>query len=172
LFGARSAGSPFHAYTPGRFRQRLDLRTRTYAVEPGRRVTDTWDLAGFEGNRYHLCIGGPNGFFRELIGSAGDPLVDVRCRYEKGDLTVVVTNRHANSDYRVVLVDHMQNERASSAVARAGKPQTILLRLAKTFSWYDFTVTIAGADGFARRCAGRVETGRAGYSDPAMGRMV
>ncbi|MEI9973525.1 MAG: phospholipase C, phosphocholine-specific [Ignavibacteriota bacterium] len=178
-FGARSAGSPFHAYAPRQFRQRVDLRTRTYAVEPGHRVTDTWAIDGFEAGRYHLCVCGPNGFFREWRGSAGDPALDVRCEYVRGqgsgltgDLAVEVVNRHASSEYRVVLVDHMQKGSATTTAVRAGKHGTIPMLLVKTFSWYDFTVTVAGADGFVRRCAGRVETGREGYSDPAMGRVV
>jgi hypothetical protein len=36
--------------------------------------------------------------------------------------------------------------------------------------WYDFNVTIAGVDPFLRRLAGRVETGKSGFSDPVMGR--
>ena len=52
---------------------------------------------------------------------------------------------------------------------KPGERKPITLKLAKSFSWYAFTVTITGSDVFARRCAGRVETGSAGYSDPAMG---
>ena len=35
--------------------------------------------------------------------------------------------------------------------------------------WYDFTVTVKGLPGYSRRFAGRVETGEATISDPAMG---
>jgi phospholipase C len=35
--------------------------------------------------------------------------------------------------------------------------------------WYDFVVTCDADPGFYRRLAGRVETGRHGVSDPAMG---
>ena len=37
--------------------------------------------------------------------------------------------------------------------------------LAESFGWYDFTVE---ASNFARRFAGRMETGRDGFSDPAL----
>ncbi|MDR6292391.1 MULTISPECIES: phospholipase domain-containing protein [Inquilinus] len=36
---------------------------------------------------------------------------------------------------------------------------------ADSAGWYDFTIA---ADGFERRFAGRLETGRPGVSDPAM----
>jgi phospholipase C len=45
------------------------------------------------------------------------------------------------------------------------------MALVKSHYWYDFSVTIAGADGFLRRFAGRVETGKSGFSDPLMGRL-
>ena len=178
-FGARSAGSPFHVYTPGNFRNHLDLRTRAYAVEAGKRVADEWSLDGFDNGRYRLCVCGPNGFFREFAGSAADPQLEIDCEYARassgklsGDLAVVVNNRSADSDYYFTVTDHMRRDDASTAVARAGTKATKLLRLAKTFSWYDFTLTVRGFGQFGRRCAGRVETGRAGYSDPTMGRVL
>jgi phospholipase C len=42
------------------------------------------------------------------------------------------------------------------------------LPLAASHAWYDFSVAVDGATDFARRFAGRVETGKAGSSDPAM----
>jgi phospholipase C len=42
--------------------------------------------------------------------------------------------------------------------------------LGASHQWYDFNIAIAGADRFLRRFAGRVEIGKNGFSDPAMGR--
>ena len=81
VFGDKSAGSPFHVYVPGTFRGQANLRTRAYSVAAGKQVTDTWDMEGFENGNYHLCICGPNGFLRELAGSAQDPPIDVSCEY-------------------------------------------------------------------------------------------
>ena len=36
-------------------------------------------------------------------------------------------------------------------------------------AWYDFTVTLDGDDSYARRFAGRIETGQPSVSDPEMG---
>jgi phospholipase C len=44
--------------------------------------------------------------------------------------------------------------------------------VSKQFGWYDFTVTVDGSKIFARRYAGRVETGESGFSDPFMGRTI
>jgi len=176
LFGTRSAGAPFHVYTPGQFRGRADLRTRSYALEPGTKLTDTWDLAGFEQGRYHLCVCGPNGFLRELTGTAGDPPVEVHCEYEchgpnqpTGNLALVVRNLDPTVTQRIHLLNHMYKGKNSSAVVRPGAETRVLLRLGRSFSWYDFTLRVKGSENFGRRCAGRVETGRAGYSDPIMG---
>ena len=47
-----------------------------------------------------------------------------------------------------------------------------IIDLNKSSGWYDFTVKITGHDIFERRYAGRVETGKPGISDPAMGRVI
>jgi phospholipase C len=38
--------------------------------------------------------------------------------------------------------------------------------------WYDFTLRVTELAGFTRRFAGRMETGKASISDPAMGAMA
>jgi phospholipase C len=48
----------------------------------------------------------------------------------------------------------------------------IIIDLTKSMGWYDFTLKVSGANGFEKRFAGRVETGKAGYTDPFMGRLV
>jgi phospholipase C len=175
-FGARSAGSPFHVYTPGSFHGQLNLRTRAYAVAAGRSVNDTWDLDGFENGVYHLCICGPNGFLRELAGNADDPQIEVHCEYVRkspaqltGDLKVVLTNRSRERSYELRIADRAYGSGDRTASVRPGGRAAIALRLADSHSWYDFTLTVSGAQRFWRRCAGRVETGRPGFSDPAMG---
>jgi phospholipase C len=50
----------------------------------------------------------------------------------------------------------------------AGASRSMVLHLGRSHQWYDFGVTIAGAGRYLRRYAGRVETGKAGVSDPAM----
>jgi phospholipase C len=50
----------------------------------------------------------------------------------------------------------------------AGSSHVLALRLGRSHQWYDFNVTVAGASHFLRRYAGRVETGKSGFSDPAM----
>ena len=178
VFGARSAGSPFHAYVRGPFQRSAELRTRAYAVEAGKRVQDAWEIDGFTSGVYHLCVCGPNGFLREFAGRPDDPEMDVRCEYTRrtpaeitGDLTVVVANRHGNSSYAVELVDHMYHGKSQQVTVAPGKEKSLQLALAKSFSWYDFAIRVNGSETYLRRCAGRAETGEIGYSDPVMGRL-
>ena len=74
-------------------------------------------------------------------------------------------------DYNIQISDHSYKTGNHSLAVKRGKIQSITLNLKHSFEWYDFSVTIVGAAEFERRYAGRVETGKMGFSDPAMGRV-
>ncbi|MGH9666025.1 MAG: alkaline phosphatase family protein, partial [Bryobacteraceae bacterium] len=169
VFGKESAGSPFHVYTPGSFRNRINLRTRAYAVLAGGRLTDLWELAGFESGVYHLRVCGPNGFFREFTGSAADPQLEMQCEYARGGIEIQVTNR--GPACTVHIADEAYQSGARSIDVAAGAKQSLVLQLQRSFGWYDISAAVAGYETFGRRYAGRVETGESGFSDPAMGRV-
>ena len=57
--------------------RRGQCRARAYAVVPGDRIADAWALADFPNGTYHVCVHGPNGFFREFRGTADDPAVAI-----------------------------------------------------------------------------------------------
>jgi phospholipase C len=164
------AGSPFHVYAPGKYRDEPKLRTRAYAVAAGQRLTDSWELAGFPNGSYHLCICGPNGFLREFAGTASDPRVTVQCEYTAGDFEVHVANP-TNRPVNLALKDHGYKGADRTLLVEPGQDRKLTVPLAQSHHWYDLTVTIAGAEPFLRRFAGRVETGRSGFSDPVMGRV-
>ena len=65
-FGKAAAGAPFHVYTPAKFRGDVKLRTRAYAVASGDRLTDAWELRGFE-SRPTVCVfAGRTDFYASL----------------------------------------------------------------------------------------------------------
>jgi phospholipase C len=69
----------------------------------------------------------------------------------------------------VWIADHAYNgEYPLRALAR-GEQTVVTLPLAKSQGWYDFSVRVKGHDGFEKRFAGRIETGRDSISDPYMG---
>ena len=69
------------------------------------------------------------------------------------------------------IADHGYGMAARPLTVRPGGEKSVRLRLAKSSFWYDFSVAVAGAAGYGRRFAGRVETGKPGSSDPLMGRV-
>ena len=167
-FGEASAGAPFHVYTPGKFRGRIELRTRAYAVSAGQRLTDTWEIAGFEGGKYHLRVSGPNGFFREFAGTENDPPIDIRCQYLRtGDVELHVSSR-MQAPCNLNVTDLAYKSGNHPMLLAAGASRSLILRLGRSHQWYDFNVTVAGESHYLRRYAGRVETGKSGFSDPAM----
>jgi len=191
VFGKSAAGSPFNVYAPGKYLQSengqpvfRDVRTWAFAVRPAGQLTSAWPLEEFENNIYHLRVYGPNGFFREFKGSADDPPVDVNCDYQRtpsnklaltGNMEILLSN-HGETTFSVEITD---NAYGTAAIKKDLHPVSgrsgrliIPLNLSKQFGWYDFTIKLTGSDSFERRYAGRVETGKAAYSDPFMGRTV
>ncbi|MEP7259378.1 MAG: phospholipase C, phosphocholine-specific, partial [Flavitalea sp.] len=122
VFGAQSAGSPFNVYAPGKYlaehengqRSFEPLRTWAYAVKAGDKLFDAWPLNEFDQEQYHLCVYGPNGFFREFKGNASDPSVDIQVGYtsEKkdakklsGNVDIILAN-HGKSSFDIEIKDN------------------------------------------------------------------
>jgi phospholipase C len=181
VFGSRAAGAPFKVYAPQGYVARGGKgyeadRTWDYAVTPGGELKDEWPLANFEGDHYLLRVYGPNGFFREFAAGKTDADFPVGCEYERSRL--LKTRLTGNVEVRIpalaqaYTVEITDNAYGNAAVARKTGPaaQTVVLNLKKSHGWYDFTVRVKELPSFSRRYAGRVETGKDSYSDPAIGR--
>ena len=154
-----AAGAVFHVYD----RNRLDLAPRRYTVEAGRRLTGTWD-----GADHDLWVLGPNGFHRRFVGK-GAPAVATSLRRDrrKGALVVEVRNASEGTQ-RLRLAPVAYAHRGWTVDLKPGATASRRWDLAKTGHWYDFDATLDGYNGYRRRFAGRLETGRASTSDPAM----
>ncbi|MBS1532519.1 MAG: phospholipase C, phosphocholine-specific [Bacteroidetes bacterium] len=183
VFGSKTAGAPFNVYAPGNVRQ-LDgsmapLRAWAYAVKPGDMVSDAWHLGDFEKSHYHLRVYGPNGFYREFKGNSQDPEVEIVFEPQKdasgkkltGNALVKITN-YSRQQQQLSLVDNAYNSGKQLKSTGAGKTATVTLDLSKNHNWYDVSINVQGHDSFAKRFAGRIETGMATFSDPFMGRVV
>jgi phospholipase C len=161
----KSAGSPFNAYLG-----KGQMTARSYAVKAGDSLSDTWDLATFEGGKYHLRVDGPNGFLREFLGDAGDPRLEIEIAYGKsGNLEIRVANR-AEKSLKIEVQDNAYGSGVKSKVVAAGGSAVLEISTKGSFGWYDVSLGIDGVSGFGRSFAGRVETGKWSRSDPAMGR--
>jgi len=190
IFGAHAAGSPFNIHLPGKYAVVKEpgkvvfenVGSRSYAVAAGDAVADSFPLLAFENGLYHLRTYGPNGFFRECRGNAGDPNLVVRCEYERspgkekvatGNLLLSIENNDSEKSYQIEIRDHAYKaEPIRKNLAPGKKSLSVVINLGKSFGWYDLGISANGFENFERRYAGRVETGKEGFSDPAMGRMV
>jgi phospholipase C len=180
FFGELSAGSPFHVYAPGKYKNE-DVRTWAYAVAVGDELKDIWALDDFENGNYHLRVYGPNGFFREFRGNKKDPVIDVMMKYEQkndkpsGNIIFQVINKDKQPQIISIADNSYKTGTKERSIGRNGSRDSILeiaLDTGKSFGWYDFSVKIKGNSSYGRRYAGRVETGMAGKTDPLMGRLV
>lgn len=154
LFGKQAAGAPFTVYG-----EKMEIRN--YAVKAGDSLTDEWDATS-----YTLKVHGPNGFYREMKGSENDPLLDVIL-----DQAILNFNNHSKEAYTVEIKDISYKGKSRQVKVEAGKKMAVPLKLDSSFGWYDLEIKVQGAENFARRYAGHVETGKPSFSDPLMGRI-
>jgi phospholipase C len=183
VFGKQAAGSPFTVYAPGRFTEKgaEDIsRNWGFAVKAGDSLTYTWPLQAFDNDQYHLRLYGPNGFYREYKGNAIDPELEVRVEYElgakthkpTGNIRLYLVNTPAQKAVQVTIKDNAYKKKDIVRQIAKGGSDALMLSLRDSHGWYDFSITINGADAFEKRYAGRVETGKESFSDPYMGRMI
>ncbi|WP_461107180.1 phosphocholine-specific phospholipase C [Spirosoma koreense] len=172
VFGKQALGAPFqvYQYLPN------DVAIRSYTVMAGDELRDTWPVQA----PFHVCIHGPNGFFRECKGGHTVPAVLVFCGYEQdakkqytGNVLVKLTNTDPKRTYSVQLTDNAYHAKPQSRLLEKagtkGAQTTLILNLANSHNWYDFSVKVADFAEYEQRYAGRVETGKASFSDPVLG---
>jgi len=174
-FGDRTVGSPFTAYVHGKERT-----IRNYAVAAGDQLTDAIPLTLFEDGQYDLRVHGPNGFYRRFAGGKVDQPLIFNLDYEfgpGGQLTGRVLLRVINTDgrrgYKIQIRDNAYGAKLVTREVKAGGSEggspSIVLDVRANSGWHDYSISVEGAEGYERRYAGRVETGKDSISDPAMG---
>ena len=162
IFGERAVGAPFMVYVHGR-----EVKVRNYAVKAGDALTDSFSP---EDGKYDLRLYGPNGFYRGFRGSGQGPWVTIALEYSSSKLRLVLQNPGLDSTFKLIIQDNAYGAKTVTQLVPPGSGKHFLAmeKLAPQ-GWYDFSVTVPGFEGFERRYAGRVETGKDGVSDPAMG---
>jgi phospholipase C len=169
LFGQKAVGSPFTVYAAAPY-MKESLREWSYAVGAGEKINDVWPIEDFENGAYHLNVHGPNGFFREFRGDKNNPALLINCTYAQGVVHVNLVKTNATHKYTIELSDHSYKSDTKTTVLQSGVLSgTVQIDTSKSFGWYDFSVKVNGNALFEQRYAGRVETGKPGKSDPAMG---
>ena len=165
-----SQGAVFHVYD----QNNLAAIPRRYVVEAGKQISDNW--VPMTTGAYDLWVLGPNGFHRHFTGNAmkvaaaAQPNPDVSVAYDTAGKQLVVTLTNSGVMPAVFTVtSNAYGPVAATTVTVVPRGQTRFNWLVSTTGgWYDLSVTVKGSPEYVRRLAGRMETGAASVSDPAM----
>ena len=163
-------GAVYHVYD----KLHLDRIPRRYTVEAGKTLKDSWDMSADRG-KHDLWVYGPNGFVRvfkddaQTIGNVASPECRVCYDIANGDVYVKFSNTGTNACTLTIQDNAYGSVGPWELKVEPGKEVEQNWSLRKSGNWYDFSVTADTAKGYMRRFAGRVETGKHGLSDPAMG---
>jgi phospholipase C len=147
---------------------------RHYTIGAGARIDDIWEA---DGDMFDLTLHGPNGFWRRFAGSTGtggNRQVRLIDRPELDAVELQLENRSAAPLSFTIALDDAYPAYAAprhEVIVAPGKTVTDLWRLSKSDNWYDLSVTTGSKDGALWRYAGKVENGRPGRTDPAIGVM-
>ena len=69
-----------------------------------------------------------------------------------------------------MLTDNAYGSKAFGIEVAAAKTVSSYIDVSKSYGWYDLSVSAIANDVFKQTFAGRVENGKAGRTDPFMGR--
>jgi len=140
---------------------------RRYTIAPGAPLTDRWTATD---GMYDLWLLGPGGFHRHYAGRIDTP--PVLATLMPGMADPLRATLHLSNQQEVTLALRLAPGAYSETMPSQnphiapGQTREIDLPLGATSGWYDLWVI---ADGAVQRLAGRIETGRDSFSDPAMG---
>ena len=142
---------------------------RTYTVEAGKQLSDSWDVAG----GYDLSVYGPNGFFRSFKGGddSQQALLDVKTKYADDKRIVIHIKNHSRHAVKINIVDQYTGKRYDDEInsyASISKSWS----LKDSHGWYDLLITVAEDSDLAYQVAGHLEDGKDSISDPGMGGLV
>lgn len=161
IFGGRSSGAPFTVYANGAIRH--------YAVKAGDTLSDKFVYTPNQGIDLH--VHGPNGFFRRFKNKYKSAPIWLSLEYERQDKNFTGRIRlslesKSQKTVQIYIRDKGYGQATREVLLPAGKRHIELVDLKASHHWYDLEITINGYQDFLWAYAGRVETGRLGYTDP------
>ncbi len=132
---------------------------RDYTVGAGESITGSWPVSAGEDIRVH----GPNGFYRELMGSGPE----ISATPASGELNLAITN---NASVAVLLtLTSAYDGKQSEVTVWPGSTVNVPAPTFFGTGWYDVSVTSGADPQYLRRLAGHIETGQPSVSDPRLG---
>ena len=173
LANTGKAAAVFHVYD----RLHLDRLPRRFMVEPGKQLDDAWNAMSDDSGAYDLWVLGPNGYHRHFKGdlnrlrAGGAAIPEVRVCYDiaNGNVYLEMLNAGQAAAKFTVRAKAYRDDGPWSASVAGGAKAELHWDLAASGAWYDFVVSCDADASWQRRFAGRVETGKHGVSDPALG---
>jgi len=164
------AGAVLHVYD----RLHLERLPRRYTLTAGKSLSDRWDT-GEDGGAYDLWILGPNGWLRHFTAASAPgqrpaaPELELRYLPSRGSVELVASARdHGALVLSVTPNAYGREARCQLSLPRGGRVER-RWSLRESANWYDFSVSAEALPGWSQRFAGRLEDGRDGFSDPALG---
>ncbi|WP_436497610.1 phosphocholine-specific phospholipase C [Actinokineospora sp. HUAS TT18] len=169
---AGTAGAHFYV-TANRFRAPQVWR---YTAEAGKTVSDNFAV-GTPTGAYDYTCHGPNGFLRQFVGNrvtattSGNANPEVTMRYAPTEGRIYLTMKNSGTRSCVVTVkaNRYRGDGPWPYTVGAGATVEDYFTVTSSNHWYDFTATADTTDGFLRRFAGHMETGKPSTSDPTIG---
>lgn len=180
IFGADSLGAPFNVYAPNKYLNKETgqfeaVKTWAFAVKSGDELAFSWPLEEFENQTYHLRVYGPNGFFREFIGTASHEGLEVESKQvvkNKKPSTVLelLLKNNSSNEIRLIAQDQVYDKFEKKISIAPNSQKTLAIDTGKSQGWYEVNVFTSDKV-FLQTFAGRLETGKESISDPLMGRV-
>jgi phospholipase C len=145
---------------------------RTYTVEPGKSLSDSWQLSSVGLSVCDLSVYGPNGFYRGFKGAVSslrNSGLDATAQYapQMNGIVLVLHNAASNAT-TVRIVDQYTGQSVNLSIG-PGATMSPFFSLARFSGWYDFVITLASDSTIQYRIAGHLETGKPSISDPVLG---
>jgi phospholipase C len=148
---------------------------RTYTVEPGKSLSDTWLLGSIGVANCDLSVYGPNGFFRGFNGSVAglrNAQLDVRVYYNNQNNGIALGIANPSPQMANVTILDQYSGKSVALAINAGRSDSRYFSLSRFSGWYDFSITVAADPSIRYHFAGHVETGKDSISDPALGGLL
>ncbi|PTU32320.1 phosphocholine-specific phospholipase C [Stenotrophobium rhamnosiphilum] len=167
-----SVGAVFQVYD----KLHLERIPKRYTVEAGKMLNDSWS-AVLDLGHYDLWVLGPNGFHRHFQGTLNalsllnGPAPEIRVGYDGDNSAIYAELRNSGKApcTFIIKANAYSKEGPWRYTVKPGETVKPHWSLNSSGRWYDFSVMVDGDNSYARRFAGRVENGRPGISDPAIG---
>ncbi|WP_454690049.1 phosphocholine-specific phospholipase C [Achromobacter aloeverae] len=169
IFGERSAGAPFNVHRHGLSREG-GMQAGTYAVAAGDALDVAFDAAEFAAGRYDVIVHAPNGFYRRFKGRRTGIALDVACAAAPADGHGLALRLTQHGPRTIEVHCAMAGQETRVLRLAPGSTQEAVFDLAPTAMWYDVAITSPADAELMYALAGRIETGKPGSTDPAMGR--